>query len=312
MTTTTKYLLIGLGVTVVAGAGAYVLVNYLSDKDSTEGFPEGSQDAGATTTLPKSTSSSVPKQSNVPSSFVAAVFPLKNGSSGSLVRALQGALNKHFGASLKVDGVFGNNTLTALITAGFSNIVTEEKYRAILAGKKDSKQTVSKPKSDSPKPVTRSFDPLKLADTFHWAIREHKFDTIQRLLAKMKTINDYKSVRRYFKARSMYDGEKRTLLEGLYFKFRSDWGRKILSKHFFRMGLQFNGKKWSLSGVPHVLFNQIKTINAAKVWNSQKQMMHVPKSTVLGEFIAAQNGVTKFKTLDGKMLYTSTINVQYA
>ena len=84
---------------------------------------------------------------------------------------------------------------------------------------------------------------------------------------------------------------------------------KKLNTHFHRMGLLFDGEKWSLNGVS--LHNQIKTIRSTRVWNQIGEAMIVPVHTVLGQFEAAKNGITRFKTLDGKTLFVNTPMISY-
>ncbi|GAB5419169.1 MAG: hypothetical protein Crog4KO_06770 [Crocinitomicaceae bacterium] len=288
------YILLGAG---VVGLGAYAAYQYF-------GKPKMTFDTSDEEPEPE-----VPKPTPSRSFTQASTFPLKTGSRGPLVIALQNALNQKHGATLNPDGVLGPITQAAIIAAGFPSILFEDQYRKLLGGKKNepSKPSTS---SGSPKPKKR-FDPLKMADIFHFAIREHKFTKVRELLSMMKSTKDYSDVNRYFKARDMYDGTKRTLVNGLLHKFKSDWGKKTISGHLFRMGLKFNGNKWSLKGISG-FDGRIKTIKKTTVWNDSQQTLKVPSGTILGDWIGTSSNVVKFRTLDGKLLYADASAIRYA
>jgi len=289
------YILLGVG---VVGIGAYAAYQYLGKPKTT--FDTLDEEPEPETPKPKAT----PTRSYTPPSS----FPLKLWSRGLLVTTLQNALNEKHGAALKPDGVLGPLTQAAIIAAGFPSILFEDKYRELIQGKKeDTKSTSPAPKTSEPR---RRFDPLRMAKIFHYAIREHKFNKVRELLSLMKSTQDYKDVNEYFKARDMYDGTRRTLVNGLFHKFKTDWGKKTVSGHLFRMGLKFNGRKWSLRGVSGFA-DRIKTIMNTIVWNDNKQTLKVPSGTILGDWIGAKKGVVKFRTLDGKLLYTNASAIQY-
>jgi hypothetical protein len=58
------------------------------------------------------------------------VFPLKKGSRGPQVILLQKFLNHQYGAKLKVDGIWGNDTEKALKAAGQPNVINESNFLA--------------------------------------------------------------------------------------------------------------------------------------------------------------------------------------
>ncbi len=290
------YILLGVG---VVGIGAYAAYQYLGKPKTT--FDTLDEEPEPETPKPKAT----PTRSYTPPSS----FPLKLWSRGPLVTALQSALNAKHGATLKADGVLGPITQAAIIAAGFPSILFEDKYRELIQGKKeDTKSPSSPPKTSEPK---RRFDPLRMSNIFHYAIKKHKFSKVRELLSLMKSTSDYSDVNRYFKAREMYDGAKRTLVNGLFHKFKSDWGKKVLNGHLFRMGLKLSGSTWSLKGVSG-FEGRIKSIKNTTVWNDAKQSLKVPSGTILGDWIGAKKGVVKFRTLDGKLLYTHASDIRYA
>ena len=67
----------------------------------------------------------------------------------------------------------------------------------------------------------------------------------------------------------------------------------------------------NLSGLGEVLCDQIRSVVPVRVWNSKGAAVNVPRGTILGEFIEGKNGVTKFRTVDGNILFTNTICICY-
>jgi peptidoglycan hydrolase-like protein with peptidoglycan-binding domain len=60
-------------------------------------------------------------------------FPLRQGSTGTYVKAMQAALNDRFGSSLVVDGIFGPKTYKAVSANGFNaDAVSYQEYQMIL------------------------------------------------------------------------------------------------------------------------------------------------------------------------------------
>ena len=67
----------------------------------------------------------------------------------------------------------------------------------------------------------------------------------------------------------------------------------------------------NLSGIGQVLCDQIRSLVPVRVWNQKGDAIKVPRGTILGEFLEGRNGVTKFRTLDGKILFTNTHCIGY-
>ena len=75
-------------------------------------------------------------------------FPLRLGSRGNLVRELQRALLRLGGRTAQyiiktggTDGIFGNGTKSALLSAGYPEVITKELYDKIIAGTEKVKET---------------------------------------------------------------------------------------------------------------------------------------------------------------------------
>lgn len=293
------YILLGFG---VVGLGAYAAYHYMGKPKTTFDTEDEEKEPEPETPKPRQTTRAIVQTST---------FPLKLWSRGPLVTSLQNALNQKHGMNLKTDGVLGPITQSAMISAGFPSILFEDQFRKLIDGKKKQESTPSKTPTDQ-KPKTKwKFDPLRMSDIFHFAIEHHKFSKVRELLGLMNSVDDYKAVNRFFEGRKMFDRRTRSLLSGLFHKFTTDWGKKVLSGHFFRMGLKFNGNKWSLKGISGFEW-RIKTIVKTTVWNDKKQTLKVPSGTILGDWIGSKKGVVKFRTLDGKLLYTDASAIRYA
>lgn len=279
-----KHILLGVGTLAVIGLG-YFLTRPKDNNLEPDEFPDTAQ----IPTLP-TTGSSSGKSSP---------FPLKKWSKGKHVKRLQQYLNKKHNAGLTEDGVLGPNTIKALTNAGLPTEISEREFNRLTTASN------GKPKTSS----ANSFNPKKLAQSMHHAIGNHLFSKALRLLSYIHTTNGYSSVNRYFKQSRTSSGVRKTLVTALLGKFKSDWATKKLTAHFYRIGLKFNGSKWSLNGFDFT--NQIKTIRSTKVWNKKGETLIVPVHTILGEFISARNGITSFRTLDGKTLFTNTQLISY-
>ncbi|MCR9171914.1 MAG: hypothetical protein NXI10_05450 [bacterium] len=310
------YILVGAAVIAVS-AGIYYFVS--RSKNAEE--PTKDFEPQTPSTPPAPTQPTVTPRTN--SSYSSSKFPLRRGSRGQYVRQLQQALVARYGSSILprygVDGDWGSETTNALSSKGLPTVIyTYSMLQTILEKialpskstssnqpKKDQGSTSSSGATmDNPKAIS-------VAKNLRWHIRKRNFKGVNYFLSLIKNKADYQTVNEFFKASDMHDGTKRTLVTGVLRFFKDSFMRDLITKHFYRMGLKKRNGKWSLGGLGQILYDQIQVIKDAKVWNAQKLAMQVPKNTILGEFISAKHGVTKFRTIDGKELFTATSNVRY-
>lgn len=291
-----KYILIGLGVVAVAGTAYYFATRKPKGgvRDITSFDPV--DDFSTTISIPSTSSSSKGSSSG---------FPLKKGSRGDLVKNLQQALIKKYGSSILprygADGDFGGELHSALISKGLpTKIGAGDFTKIVTTANAVSTGTTSK----------KRITPSLVASNLRLAILDDDFSKANTWLSKMKTVKNYSAVSTEFKKKRI-DGVRKTVVNALLTKFWSTSEKKKLNAHFYRMGLKYNGSQWSLSGLGQVLCDQIKSIQNVSVWDDSGRKIKVPKGTILGEFLDAQNNVTKFKTLDGKVLFTSTKSICY-
>lgn len=315
---TKKYILIGVGV-VAAGVGGYLLYRHLKAKkdendvaEFTDAVENGSFKPNVDP-LP-----SPPKTSYSPASSKPAVvynqFPLKYGSKGTTVRDLQTALNKKYGTKIDVDGDWRNQTETALKAKGMPTVIDSETYAKIILGTfKVGGSAPTKPAATGSQPSAAAISKL-----LHTAISKDDIYGAISALKKISNISRYKSVNTEFQKTKIwgYDymlGPKpvsKTIVTALHDAFSSEEYRKKINTELFRIGLKYNGSKWSLSGVSHL--QRIVTIRPAQVWDVSGRSLRVPSQTILGDFLDAKNGVTKFVTLDNRHLFVNTQEIRYS
>lgn len=317
MDTKTKYLLIGLGA-VAVGTGGYFLFKHLqSQKDDgdIEAFKEqvsagdspvtiSPQKTVYTPTTPKTTSSSrgyVPAPAN-------SVFPLKMKSKGTLVKDVQLALIKKYGASILpkygADGFYGTEMETALVSKGYPKVIDSATYAKIVVGNTSS--TPSKTGSKTEPEINSK----TIAKLLHTAIEK---DDIFKAIAALKKIMNaakYSRVNEEFKKKKI-GWVSKTIVTALNDKFNSLEYKKKLNTEFHRMGLKYDGKHWSLSGFENT-GKLLKTIIPATVWDSSGRKAIVPKQTVIGHYLRAANGITEFETFEGRTLFVKTTTISYA
>lgn len=313
----TKYLLWGLG-TVAVVTGGYFLFKHLQDKKDekiVDDFKDLVEEETAPPTSTGSDSHSSASSVRKPSGSKPIIynqFPLKYGSKGTLVRDIQTVLNKRYKAGIDVDGDWKGQTETALKKFNLPTSFDSQGYAKFISGS----TSVKKDSDKSSKGKSNEYVSSKtIAKKLHDSISK---DNVIQAIAALKLIKNktkYNSVNDEFKKTkymTFSDGYvSRTIVNAVLDKFGSAEYKKKLNAEFYRIGLKYDGSKWSLSGLIAGT-NQLITIQPAQVWDSKGHRMSVPRSTILGTFIQAKNGITEFETLDGRILYTNTIQIKYA
>lgn len=297
-------ILIGLGVVAAIGTAAYFIVQHSRNSAANGLIDTEVEDA----VIPDNTNSN---RTATRSSRTG--FPLKRGSKGDLVRNVQQALISKYGVNILprfgADGIWGSELENALISKGLPTTISADNFTQIV---------VSSPDSDSGgQPKKKKFRPELLAKSLRIAILDDDFDQALRSLSKIFTVKGYQKVNEEFKTKRI-GGVRKTIVNGLLTKFSKPTEKKKLNSHFSRMGLKFDGRKWSLSGVRARLvasrFDQsraIKTKLMASVWDNRGNSMFVEPDTILGDLIGVQNGIARFKTMDGNTLFTNTNSINY-
>jgi peptidoglycan hydrolase-like protein with peptidoglycan-binding domain len=217
-------------------------------------------------------------------------FPLKKGSKGEKVRALQQALISKFGASILsrygADGDFGSETINALKKVGLPVTINESTFNVL----------VQKVKTD-----------LKgLGKDLYDAAASKNFSKTLQLLKQMQSVADYSSANEIF-SQYRLAAVRQTIVNGLLNTFTNNAQKEAIKFEFLRMGLQFDGNKWSLSGFDG---RPIVTTQATTVWINGKEGVKVPSRMVLGSEVSKRLDYTLFEN-KGRYFLVNTKSIQY-
>lgn len=308
MESKTKYLLWGLGAVAVA-TGGFFLFKHLQEKKDEKAAEDLDQETESDSSGSNSHGSASTVRSKKPTVYNQ--FPLKYGSKGTLVRDIQTVLNKRYKAGIDVDGDWQGQTEAALKKFNLPTSFDSQAYAKLISG--------SSAKSDGKKSTkhksTGYVSSKTIASRLHEAIEKDNIIQALSALKKIKNKSRYNSVNEEFKKEKNWtfsDGYvSRTIVNAVLDQFGSSEYKKKLNDEFYRIGLKYDGSKWSLSGLLAGT-DQLITIQPTQVWDAKGSRMSVPRSTILGTFIQAKNGITEFETLDGRILYTNTIQIKYA
>lgn len=218
-------------------------------------------------------------------------FPLKKGSQGELVRKLQAALIAKYGKQALpkygADGDFGSETSNALTKLGLPTTISQSTFNVIV-------QAV-------PTACTSAVG----KDLYNAAISKDLNRTLA-LLKNLKTVDDYSTANEQFK-QNRINGVHQTIVNGLLNTFTVDSQKQKIKFEFLRMGLQFDGSKWSLSGIDGL---PIVTTIATIVWVNAAESVKVPARMVLGNEVNKRLDYTLFEN-KGKYFLVQTKNVKY-
>lgn len=218
-------------------------------------------------------------------------FPLKKGSKGEMVRKLQETLIAKYGKQTLpkygADGDFGSETFNALTKLGLPTTITQSTFNVIAQGVTTVKaSTVGK-------------------DLYNAAVAKDLVKTLT-LLKNLKTVDDYSTANEQFK-QNRINGVHQTIVNGLLNTFTVDSQKQKIKFEFLRMGLQFDGSKWSLSGIDGL---PIVTTIATTVWVNAAESVKVPARMVLGNEVSKRLDYTLFEN-KGKYFLVQTKNVKY-
>jgi hypothetical protein len=218
-------------------------------------------------------------------------FPLRSGSKGEKVRHLQEALISKYGKQVLpkygADGYFGGEMVTALRKLKLPTSIDQTIYNVITQGVAATNNS--------------------LANQLVSAASKNDFTTAITLLKKIKNKTGYEEVSNEFKNLRIKGGVRQTLVNGMLNSFTKDEQRQAIRFQFIRMGLQYDGKKWSLSvldGLP------IMTTEATTVWANANQSLQVPAKMVLGTEVSRRLDYTLFEN-KGKYFLVHSKTVHY-
>lgn len=252
-------------------------------------FPSASTGTTATpayTTPASVIDSSTSKKSSGSTTTANSGFPLKKGSKGTLVKTLQQALIAKYGTSILpkygADGDFGSETVTAATKAGLPATIDESTYYVFIQG-------------------NNSADKSALAAKFLTAASNKDFNAVMSLLKQMNTKEDYRQVSNIF-VQSILRGVRQTLVNGLLGSFTNETQKQQIRYEFIRMGLKYDGSKWSLDGFDG---RPVVTIEPTSIWINATESVSVPASMVLGAEVSRRLDYTLFENNNRYFLVAS-------
>ena len=223
-------------------------------------------------------------------------FPLQKGSKGDLVKQLQTALIARYGKSILprygADGDYGSETINALKKLGFPSSVNQSTFNVITAATKVDSRTVGK--------------------ELYQAAVVKDYNTALNKLRKLKSTEDYSKANEVFKSNLLKSpgqdkAVRQTIVNGLLNTFSAAYQKDEISNELIRIGLQFDGNKWALSGLNGV---SLITTEPTTIWANAKESVKVPAQMVLGNEISRRLDYTLFEN-KGKYFLVNTKSVQY-
>lgn len=217
-------------------------------------------------------------------------FPLKKGSKGARVKQLQEALIQKHGKGILpkygADGDFGSETVTALGKENYPASIDESTFNVIVQD--------------------GGLDAVSTAKELYTAAIKKDFSNTIKSLEKLKSKEDYSSVSEVFKTNYRIAGVRQTLVNGMLNSFTDDKQKKAIRFQFTRMGLNYDGSKWSLSGLNT---SGLITNQPTLVWINPKTAIKVPSNVVLGKEVTQRGIHTLFENRGQHFLVeTKTIN----
>lgn len=221
-------------------------------------------------------------------------FPLKRGSRGQRVKAMQEALITKYGKNILPkfgsDGDFGSEMVAALKKAGLPETIDESAYNAITKPTKSNNTVV---------------DPSLIAKVLYKAATEKNLTQILSALKLIRNRENYSAVSKEFQQYRM-DGVRKTLVNGMLDSFSNEGQKQQIRLEFSKMGLKYDGETWSLSGIGGMT---LITRKNATVWRTPFENAEVPAKTILGTEIGELNGFTAFEN-NGERFLVHTKNIE--
>ncbi|HEX7904887.1 MAG TPA: hypothetical protein VF487_13505 [Chitinophagaceae bacterium] len=217
-------------------------------------------------------------------------FPLKKGSKGEYVRLLQQTLIAKYGKTILprygADGDFGSETAAALKKIGLPEQISESMFNVLTQAQKP--------------------DGAAIGKELYNAASAKNYSKVLSLLKQMQTVDDYTKANEVFKQYRL-GTVRQTIVNGLLNVFTSTTQKEAIRLEFLRIGLQYDGDKWSLSGFDG---RPIVTKETTTVWINATDGVNVPARMVLGNEVSRRLDYTLFEN-NGKYFLVYTKSVQY-
>ncbi len=220
-------------------------------------------------------------------------FPLVKGSTGEKVRKVQEALIRKYGKpTLPKDGangVFGAELEAALKKLSLPEKINETLYNVLV------------------QPVQLDF--YNTARLLNVAANSKNHANAIKVLKTLNSVEDYKNVNKFFLS-FFTNGVRQKLVGGMLGAFKTEKEKDSIRFEFTRMGLKYDGTKWSLSGLDDTAPNLITT-GATRVWRNSNTSVPVPANMVLGRLVVRRGDHTVFENEGLKFLIESRFVTEY-
>ena len=224
-------------------------------------------------------------------------FPLKKGSKGEKVRLLQqGLINKNGSSILPrygADGSFGSEVIVALKKLKLPSTISETLYNVLT--------------QDSSGNSASGFDPGAIAKNLFNSTQKKDLSAVIAYLKKISNVSEYQLVNTKFQEYRLNGGVRKTLVNGILSTFLTENQKSQIRYEFVRMGLRYDGTKWSLSGLDGMT---IATKEPATIWINGKKSITVPAKMVLGVEVSRRLDYTLFEN-NKKYFLVQTRSVTY-
>jgi len=208
------------------------------------------------------------------------------------VKALQDALIAKNGKGILpkygADGGFGNEMIAALKKLNLPDTIDESAYNIIVQSS------------------SSSFDASALAKSLYKDAVNQNINGVIDTLKRMQSKSDYTAVSSEFKKLTLR-GVSQTLVNGLLGSFSDDNQKQQIRLEFSRMGLKYDGTKWTLGGLDGF---KIITTQDTTVWRTPSEGAKVPAKMILGTEVAQRGEFTLFES-NGKKFIVKTSTIKY-
>lgn len=277
-----KILLIGLSLAATGTLGYFGYQWYFKKKQAAA---EGDNTPELDMTPPSKGNFSIPPAPNRNDDF-----PLHKGSKGARVKQLQEALIEKHGKQILpkygADGDFGSEMVTALAKVNYPASIDENTFNVMVQN--------------------TGLNSNATATELYNAASKKDFSAAIKSLQKLKSKEDYTSVSEIFKNNYRIGGVRQTLVNGMLNSFSDENQKQAIRLQFTRMGLNYDGSKWTLSGLDT---SSIITKRETLVWVNPKTAIKVPANMVLGKEVAQKGKHTLFEN-NGQHFLVDTQSTQ--
>lgn len=279
----TKTVLIGLGVAATA-VGGFFGWRWWSKKRTSSPDADEQDYSSSTTTSPATKSYPSTGSYYKPATTTRKdSFPLKKGSKGDRVKAFQEKLIAKYGKSILpkygADGDFGSEMVAALEKVKLPAEINESTYNLYVKG--------AAPDHES------------LAEKLHEAAEDKNYSNALSYLKQLRNTSDYSKVSEKFKEYRINGGVRKTLVTGMLDTFKTASQQDAIRAQFLRMGLKYDGDKWSLSGLAGNEHPLLVTTQPTELIDPKHRVkVNVPAKMIIGHRLQEKNGLTLFKTLE--------------